>query len=507
MTSNRATSITPRDQLFEQAGRLAGFVLALAGILAFLVLCYSLVTDLEAPGKVRTPTAIVLNYALPASAVVGLFAALRLTPVNRLRVLMAGLSIVVAVYAVELGLALSRGTDDQIRPAMTRVASSRHKARDAAELTRRFGGSIDTRTPREVLAALQSEGSDAVPIVTASNHLFVAQADGSIKSAIEIDGHEVMPLGGVSQKVTLLCNENGQWIDYRSDRRGFNNPDEIWDTGHLDIAVLGDSFAHGYCVPAAASYVSLISQHDRATLNLGMAGDGPLLMLATLEEYLPRFSPKIVLWCYYEGNDLIDLQAERKSRLLRSYLEDGFAQPLLSSRQRDIDRATMAEMPRLENAEERDANLRERNAARYLLRSILKLTFLRERLGIVSETDRSSSEMAADFDGPNFDVFRQIVSRANTKVSAWGGEMYFVYLPEWARYTKYQSGGKLKRDSVLKMVRDLGIRTIDIDPVFRSNGDPLSLFPFRQLGHYTEAGHRLVAETVLRQLTSNHAIE
>ncbi len=506
MTDDLAASRPERQQVLEQAGRFAGFGLGLAGTFAFVVLCHSLVTDIAAPGQVRTPTAILLNYALPASAVVVLFASLRLKPVNRLRVLMCGLSIVASVYAVELALALSHDSDDQIRPAMTRVASSHNKQRDATELTRRFGGSIDTRTPKEALADLRSQGTDAVPIVTASNHLFLTLPDGSIKSAIEIDGHEVMPLGGVSRKVTLLCNENGQWIDYRSDREGFNNPDEIWDAGHLDVAVLGDSFANGYCVPEASNYVAYIRRRDSATLNLAMAGDGPLLMLATLEEYLRRFSPRIVLWCYYEGNDLIDLQTERKSGLLRNYLEDGYAQAYLS-RHDEIDRATMAELPRLETAEDEHMKSHERNANNYLLQSISKLTFLRERLGMVNETDESGAKMAADFDGANFDVFRRIVSRAKTKVSAWGGEMYFVYLPEWARYTKYQSGGKLKRDSVLKLVRDLGIRTIDIDPVFQSSGDPLALFPFRQVGHYTEAGHRLVGEEVLRQLAKDHMIQ
>ena len=101
-------------------------------------------------------------------------------------------------------------------------------------------------------------------------------------------------------------------------------------------------------------------------------------------------------------------------------------------------------------------------------------------------------------------LFREILSQAKTRVDAWGGQLYFVYLPEWARYNDYTSWGKTKRGSVLTMIESLGIPIVDIDPAFQANGDPLSLFPFRGLGHYNETGHRLVAEEVLRSLSSSN---
>ena len=60
------------------------------------------------------------------------------------------------------------------------------------------------------------------------------------------------------------------------------------------------------------------------------------------------------------------------------------------------------------------------------------------------------------------------------------------------------------RPHVLRAVRNLGIPLIDIDNAFRPQPDPLALFPFRRLGHYNEAGHRLVAEEVLRTMTVGH---
>ena len=105
---------------------------------------------------------------------------------------------------------------------------------------------------------------------------------------------------------------------------------------------------------------------------------------------------------------------------------------------------------------------------------------------------------------PIWIFFGKILSQAKMRVDAWGGQLYFVYLPEWARYNDYTSWGKTKCGSVLTMIESLGIPIVDIDPAFQASGDPLSLFPFRGVGHYNETGHRLVAEEVLRSLSSSN---
>jgi hypothetical protein len=419
-----------------------------------------------------------------------------------------------SLYGVELALVLvgtsqisvfsAIDSQPHLQPVMAALAGSRRKARDAADLEARFGTAIDSRTAGEVIADLRKDGLDAIPIVTPSNHLFVSQPDGRITSAVEIDGREVMPLASVSGHDTLLCNESGQWVRYQSDSRGFNNPAGAWRLPRLEIAALGDSFTHGYCVPTGKNFVDLIRRHAPATLNLGIAGDGPLLMLATLEEYLPRLAPRTVLWFYYEGNDLTDLQTERLSPLLRNYLTDGFTQPDLA-RQSELDRAILTRVPTLLARQRDDEDSRWWNALLYGGVAFAKLTAIRGRLAPLGESDPQAAALAADFAGPNMAVFRDILQRARTRVAGWNGQLYFVYLPEWSRYTKYRSWGKDQRDEVLTLVRSLDIPIIDIDPVFQEHGDPLALFPFRGVGHYTDVGHRLVADAVLRQLAATGA--
>ena len=58
------------------------------------------------------------------------------------------------------------------------------------------------------------------------------------------------------------------------------------------------------------------------------------------------------------------------------------------------------------------------------------------------------------------------------------------------------------RHAVLQTVNKAGLSVIDMHPVFMAQKDPLNLFPLRSRGyvHYSEEGHRLVAEEVLRSM-------
>jgi lysophospholipase L1-like esterase len=446
-----------------------------------------------------SPYSILLYYVLPFATAVLLFASLRLTADPKINLFLSLATSAMALYGSEL-LIESRPSSrfDVPIPVMTVLGESSNKERDAIAVKHIWGVDVDRRSAGEFIATLRQRSVDAVPIITPSNQLFIDQPDGTIKSAITIDGDNVVPLGAVSSRTTVFCNEGGRWLSYDSDAHGFNNADDVWRQNHLDIAALGDSFVHGYCVPPEANFVSLIRQRYPATLNLGIAGDGPLLMLAALKEYLPQFTPTTVLWFYYEGNDLIDLQRERKNALLANYMTDGFTQPRLAQ-QADIDRAILGQIPRLRTVEEMRRKDREDNKLPGTLMTLMRLSLLRQRLGLVGGMGRDDSELA-DFHGRNMDAFREILVDANSETMKWGGKFEFVYLPEWARYTRYTSLGKSARGDVLRLVQSLGIPIIDIVPVFDAHGDPLSLFPFRGQGHYNEVGHRLVADAVLKGL-------
>jgi len=484
-----------RAIFLRKAARLADAGLVTAGLASLFVFAgFFYEYALSGHRRFSSPIYAVLYFVCPLVLSGFLFAALRFEPARRVTLLIFLTTSLISTYILELGVETTYAwTYASTRPLMIVLEDSSTKQKDAAALAARWGVDVDARSADEALSALRAVDPSAIPVVTPENDLFTDQPDGTIKSAISIDGHEVVPLAGISNRTTLLCNENGEWIHYRSDDRGFNNSGQIWLTDTLQIAALGDSFTHGYCVPPERSFVALIRNPYPLTLNLGIAGNGPLMMLATLREYVPRFKPPIVLWFYFEGNDLEDLQRERRTALTR-YLDKTFRQGALS-RQHDLDRAMIDQITRLTALGEQRRERRLAGRLRGRVQTFVQLAAIRTALGLVGGVEPDSINIA---DKPNMDVFRDTLTEAKASVAGWGGQLIVVYLPDWARYAGYRSPGVEQRDNVLSLIRSVGIPVIDLDPAFRATGDPLALFPFRRSGHYNETGHHLVAEEVLK---------
>lgn len=491
--------MTKQDRVLAKAAWFANFLLVGGGVIFLLALFYHLY-DFAWTGRrqLTGSMGVVLYYVAPAVLAVFFFLSLRLTPGYKVNLALLSVSLAASLYGVELFLQWS---DFILGPskALREINEPDGRKQKAKQIAKNFGIDVDIRTPVEFLADLHKDGVDAVPIIGPSNNLFIEQPDGSIKSAVAIHGTEVIPFGALSNKVTVLCNESGYYVTYPSDEHGFHNPRGIWKSHRMDIVALGDSFTHGYCVPSGKNFVDSIRQRYPATLNLGMAGNGPLMTLATLKEFVAPFEPKTVLWFYYERNDLTDLQTEKKSPLLMRYLKDGFKQNLLS-RQRDIDEAITEDIPRQVGSQKRRRAVRVGNLQniKRKLSSAVKLRALRQKLNL----ERSTEVVAwlDDLEGANMDLFRDILSQAKSRVGAWHGTLYFVYLPTWSRNAGELSIEAAQRARVLALLNNLGIPIIDIHPVFQAQSDPLSLFPFREYGHYNEKGHRLVADEVLRVL-------
>ena len=146
----------------------------------------------------------------------------------------------------------------------------------------------------------------------------------------------IFPLGGTSERTTVFCNESGEFIIFESDEHGFNNPRELYKVGEVDIVLTGDSFAQGACVEPGKGIAGQLRKTWKGVLTVGSAHNGPLLELATLKEYAEPLHPRIVLWLYYEGNDLQNLLGAQTSPLLMKYLRAEFSQNLLD-RQTEID--------------------------------------------------------------------------------------------------------------------------------------------------------------------------
>ena len=360
------------------------------------------------------------------------------------------------------------------------------------EISARSGHRFDTRTHAEVVMALRARGAPAV-LNYRPKHMLQEEPDGTLRSVIRIDGVEILPLGGLPDSLTVWCNESGSYTVYTSDAHGFHNPPHVWRARTTQIAVVGNSFAMGACVPIGKGFVDRIRSVHPATLNLAMGHDGPLLELATLKEYLGGVRPRVVLWVYEEGNDFPFLHDEKRSPLLMRYLDGSWRQDLPSRR------------PEIANAVrdhgERELRLKLRKlqnaAAGHDLRTFMhsvKLRRVRNSLDLHVWKGRTIDTVET----ADLELLRDILAAARDATTGWGGSLVFVYLPARERYAGDPSPSGKARDLVLEMVARLKIPIVDAHAVFEAHRDPLSLFPFRRFAHYTEEGHDLIARQVLR---------
>lgn len=440
-----------------------------------------------------------LAFLVSAAMLIG---AMRLPESVRINGVLVGLSTLVALYFAEVILAFSGSAIASLgaqawlsfpQDANPKVAAERMKTLDTGDQK------FDARSRLEVIYDMRMRGINAYPDVFPMV-LFEPASRETIKSIFVKNHEEFLPVAGMSMTTTVFCNESGEYVVYESDEHGFHNPRGMWAIPSADIVALGDSYTHGVCVPTDKGFVATIrSQHPR-TINLGVNGHGPLTSLATLKEYGATLKPKLVLWFYYEGNDLRDLDGwEKNSLLLKRYVEGSFSQHLFD-RQGEIDQALKAYI------DEEMAKAK----AQISLEKILKLQHLRQALeafrerrqteqGLPAELVehlRRSGEPAAPED---LQLFERILAEARDTAGSWGGRVIFVYLPTWERYRIPELASK-DRDHVLGIARRLNLHLVDIHTSFSAYPDPLSLFPFRRYAHYNELGHKLVGDEVLRHI-------
>ena len=96
-----------------------------------------------------------------------------------------------------------------------------------------------------------------------------------------------------------------QW-DVAYDGHGFRNRSDLASAA---IAVIGDSFVEGMTVPENQLLTSVLARRENTTVaNLGQSGYGPQQELVVLKRYALALHPRTVVWMFYEGNDLADVE-------------------------------------------------------------------------------------------------------------------------------------------------------------------------------------------------------
>jgi hypothetical protein len=178
---------------------------------------------------------------------------------------------------------------------------------------------------------------------------------------------------------------------------------------------------------------------------------------------------------YYEGNDLGELDGELLNDILVKYLEDKKFSQNLKNKQNEINLKVDEKI-----GSEKNIRLKSK------IFKFIKLTKVRY-IFIVKPQKIVRPE------------FKQILLSAKNLVKQNDSKLYFVYLPEYARYkTSFDNTNYLK---IKKILSELDIPLIDLHTeIFIKEKDPTDLYPFNSFGHYNKLGYKKVADKIY-QLT------
>jgi len=400
----------------------------------------------------------------------------------RAKLLLLGISTLLCLYAAE-GVVRFVARRDGPLPACRQAPD---RALCSAALAR--GEAHDGRPFHERIAALRKDFGDVVP----------ALGGRSYSPAESTGPQHLSPLAGISRVKTLLCTPAGSLL-YDSDEHGFRNPLGLQGVEGLDLVLLGDSFAHGYCVAGSEEVGQRLRADWPQTLNLGFSDAGPLQALATFREYGAAGRPRHLVWLFFEGNDLGDLQRDRTKPPWPRYLEASFSQGL-REKQEQIDsdiRASVLEQ--IEKSRKDGQRAAPAQVERRLFQKLFDFFAARHTRAALRRTFGRLRRPTPP--PPDLGLLEEVMTAMHRDARASGSQLHFVYLPSFSRI----AAGPLKAPhaTIVALAKRVGMSVVDLVPTFEAHPDPKSLFPFRINGHYTAEGYGLVAEAIKSHLITS----
>ena len=298
--------------------------------------------------------------------------------------------------------------------------------------------------------------------------------------------NDIFSLSGISNVPTLACNENGYYSIYISDRYGFNNPDIEWNSREIEYFLVGDSFTHGACVNRPDDISSVLRNVSAKTvLNLGYGGNGPLIEYATLREYLTP-NVKKVLWLYFEGNDLNDLDKELKNEILNKYLKNTNFSQNLKYKQDKVNKLGRSFL---------EEEVKRKETQSIILDNII-IKFIK-----LSNSRRILQYADPKFENAKLEELKIILNLANELVKKNNSQLFFIYLPSFQRYEMKNPDSLLKKN-IEKIINNLNIPFIDIDNEVFKKENHLNMFASFD-SHYNVTGYKKIALKIYEKTRKN----
>ena len=317
----------------------------------------------------------------------------------------------------------------------------------------------------------------------------------TFKNAIENDA--IIPFRGPVNKLTLTCNEELQYSIIENDMYGFKNSNSIYEK-KISVAILGDSYAEGLCQDNKNDISGHLIRSGINTVNLGVTGSGPLLSLAVIREYIGYFNPELIVYLYFEGNDLSDLKWELKNLYLKKYLEDIYNKDYLNNKKsissflKDINTEHVNLISKFTSNDQLFINHKE-NSNLEIIKDLIELTNIRNILKNLIYNHKQLNTL---------DNLFIILTKMNSEIKNQNKKFLFVYIPSWERYFTKANKNKIYFDQKEKIIRFLSenkIEHIDFDKKIKNTENKEDYFPLGFVGHYSSEGYEAISKLIINK--------
>mgnify|MGYP001575396658 CR=1 FL=1 len=269
------------------------------------------------------------------------------------------------------------------------------------------------------------------------------------------------------------------WDGYRwkhkTDKYGFRNP---IDRDKADIIMLGDSLIYGHGVDQDYTVGYFLEKMTNLTVsNLGRTADATYQEVYLLNQYGIKFKPKYVLLFFY-ANDIFDIENSLSKNKMMEFVNI------------PIENITFKERSKIEHSEFREKILDVLNKRPYVLRAfyLMELEIVKKLSGqngktIIPPENESGHELTWDYTKHAILQMKYISDLNNVE---------FILIP----ITHKNPNGSPEQFWILKdLASQNNISFIDIRSIYEI---PEYYLPHD--GHYSEDGHRALAEIVAKYL-------
>ena len=340
----------------------------------------------------------------------------------------------------------------------------------------------DKRTRLDVIQDFKKQNQEAFPVIPPAG--FYKRFKGK---------YNFLPLGGVSNVLTVHCNESGSWTSYMSDEYGFNNKKISFNSdSEKKVLIVGDSFAQGACVSQDESVSGQLTKKGIETKTLGMDGNGPLAALASIKEYSKEIKPNIIIWLVFD-NDLGDLKRELKNPILKNYLDTSYSQNLII-RKKEINDILIKEISKKYSQNE--------NKIKNFLNKSVSLFYIRKLIGL---TKNNLEKKEIKNKNKLFDELEKTIFLMKNLSENLNANFKIVYIPDILKFKNKEYANL--RPSYLFDIKDFeeilkntNVAWLNFYQIMLDSKDPLSFYPFKLKGHFTPQGYKTLAKEIQKFL-------